>query len=388
MSRRFGLIVLVLVTASVGFLVGTGAAVRSAPSIIGDHLPDYHVDYLVFNDAGTYRARKSIDGSLLATTSTDDVSAVINAADDNATSPALIGLPSGTFNAKTQISLDTGTGLIGTGSDFTNIPSRYTVIKASSTFSPNTNALVITDGTGVNSAGNSSLRNIALDAGDYADSALKVDSLEVRLDGVALSGGRTYTLHVNSNRGMADLVTAREGNGTPTTGLYVENGLDWNWVNLRVVGGSYTTVVDLSNAQGHLIDTGHFTGGISTTTNTRIGGTRNRLVNIYFDTVRSGPLVENAGGDNLVASSWFKATQLLSDDTYSMVKVSAGDFVLVGSQSEVGTNRWKWGFEISGTGSVTTVVGNQFRGVAQATIWNVEPTAHDANTRNGVGGID
>jgi hypothetical protein len=382
MGRRFGLLVLAFGTALAavsGFAVGSGSATEG-PLVIGAHLPDYQVDYLVFLDPSDskYKARKSIDGTILATTSTDDIGAVIEAADANATASALIGVTSGTFTTKTQISLDSGTGLIGTGADLTSTPTRYTVIKAITGFSTSA-AVVTTNGV----AGNSSLRNISIDGANIATNAFDAETADVRLDSVAFSGGTDKTLLVNANRGTADLVTVQRGSGTATIGLYVAGGSDWNWTNLRVVDGAYTTVVHVLGS-GFLFDTCHFTGGASTVTNTKIGGGRNRFVNCYFDSVHSGPLVENIAGNNLVANAWFKATSL-DATTYSMVKVSAGDFILMGSQVDPPTpNLWQYGFETPATGSVTTVVGNQFRGVNQPTVpWNNTPTTHAGNTMNG-----
>ena len=59
-------------------LTGTFGA-PEAPLITGD-LPAVNTDYLVFNDAGTYRVRKSLTGTLLGTTSTTNVGVVVNAA--------------------------------------------------------------------------------------------------------------------------------------------------------------------------------------------------------------------------------------------------------------------------------------------------------------------
>src|SRR5205814_1665577 len=140
---------------------------------------------------------------------------------------------------------------------------------------------------------------------------------------------------------IANMVDVRRGTGTATIGLFVEAGADWNWVNTKVVDGSYTTVVDLQGS-GHLFDNGHFTGGASTTTNAINAGDRNRFVDIYFDSVTTGPLFDNQSGNCSITGGWFRAANLNATNTYSMVKVSGGSLVLNGTQGEAGTNQYKW----------------------------------------------
>src|SRR5207249_4440541 len=142
---------------------------------------------------------------------------------------------------------------------------------------PTTQPLVTTSGAG----GNSALRSITLDAANIAQAPFKAATDEPRLDDVGFRGGTLYSLWIASNRGIANMVDVRRGTGTATIGLFVEAGADWNWVNTKVVDGSYTTVVDLQGS-GHLFDNGHFTGGASTTTNAINAGDRNRFVDIYF----------------------------------------------------------------------------------------------------------
>ena len=176
------------------------------------------------------------------------------------------------------------------------------------------------------------------------------------------------------------MVDVGRGSGTAATGLWVEAGSDWNWVNTKVVDGSYTTVVKIQGS-GQLFDNAHFTGGMSTTTNTINDGDRNRFVDVYFDSVTSGPLFENVSGNCSVTSGWFRAANLGTTNMYSMVKVSGGNFILNGTQGEAGTNKFKWGIET--TAGATTVLGNQFRNLAQLIPWNTTPTAHVANTLDG-----
>jgi len=377
MLRRAGWIGLATLLALVVSIPASRMLTRPTAEAITGDLPAVDADYLVFNDAGTYRVRKSLSGAVLGTSSSTDVGVVVNAAiTDIGTGSGVIAFLSGTYNDKTKITLHGGVGLVGTGSEHAKSATRYTIIKAVAGF-PATQPLVTTDGVGA------FLRSIVLDGANLATSAFETGADEPRLDEVAFRGGTSSTVHVLNDRGTANLVDIRKDTGVAPTGLYIQSGADWNWVNTRVADGGYQTVVKVQGT-GNLFSNAHFTGGVSTTTNTINDGDRNRFVNVYFDTVSSGPLFQNVSGHCSITGGWFRAATLIADNTYPMVKVTDGWLVLNGTQGEAGTNRFSYGIDIAATANLVTAVGNQFSDIGQATAWNTAPEAHAANTRNGV----